>query len=245
MKKRLLIGCIAVCSALYGLAPATAMALDLETCIMNVETMDHAIIESHLPESVTLTLEAALDSAVNACESGAFDKGALYLEQANAQYDELIASGPHGLTDADFWAAADYMWGHNAHKKNINIMHVKLNDDMDTDMVGWTLYLDSPEGITFDVIGVVKTLDGQLQKAHISIPFNRDEQISLCRMDNDNIAAPRIAHTELDLDEGRKISGLNVADYMLTINDNICDALHVFWPKGAKGEDVTFVIHRN
>ncbi len=245
MKKRLLIGCIAVCAVFYDLVPAQAKALDLETCMMHVEAMDHAIIESHLPESVTLTLEETLNNAVKACESGAFDQGAQYLEQANVQYDDLIATGPHGLTDADFWASADYMWGHNAHKKNINIMHVKLNDDMDTDMVGWKLYLDSPEGITFDLIGVVKTPQGEVQRAHKSIPYNTEDQISLCSMDDTDISPPQITHTALKSGEGREITRQDVADYMLSINDDMCDVLHVFWPNEVEGEEVQFTIHRN
>jgi hypothetical protein len=232
-------------AAFCAYLPLQSHAMDIGECMAGVEAMDHAIIESHMPESTTQPLEAKLNQAVEACEGGEMGEGSRYLEQATALYDTLIETGPHGLSDADFWGAADYMWGNNSYKRNVNFMHVKMNDDINTDMVGWKLNFDNPDGPFYQLIAVVKTLDGQLQKAHISIPFNRDTQISLCSMDNENIPEPSLTHAELNTGEGLEISGLDVADYMLTINDEMCDALHIFWPKAAIGEEVDFIIHRN
>lgn len=221
-----------------------AEEFNLGDCLQSVEAYDHAIVESHLPESATKKLEAILNNAVTACEAGNFSKGSQHIKQAEAEYETLINEGHKGLTDADFWQKADWMWGNKSYNKGVEFMYVKVNNDAETDRIGYRLNEDNPDGPFFQVIAVAKTPDSVLQHSNISIPYDTDEQISLCSMGNGTYNAPTVTHETWTAEELKKL-GIPLSPHVIKIDDGMCDAIRLFWPADIKQEEVKFIPIRN
>lgn len=216
---------------------------DIGECYAAVEAYDAEIEQSSIPAESLKPLENTLGQAITACEAGDLAQGGALLTKAGTLFDALWEEQPQGLTEGEFWQAADYAWGNKSYAKGVAFMNVKVNEDDSEDIIGWRLNLDSPEGVFFDVLAVVKNADGAIQTAFTSLPYGTNDMLSLCGIEGD-YQAPEITQTQWSVEETASM-GVAVPPYSIRIDDGMCDALYLFWPSNTSTKEVDFVVHRN
>ena len=99
-------------------APASALE-DVGECYAVVEAYDQVLSEGGIAEGRAVALDAALGAALSACEAGDLAGAEARFAEAQALYAALDAppGGTAGVSDADFWQLADYMWGNRSYRK--------------------------------------------------------------------------------------------------------------------------------
>lgn len=228
-----------------ALSPAHAVET-LGDCYMHVEAYDQALGEESYDSTDTVeALQTMLGDVVSACEAGDFIKATDALAQAHTLYEHIISASSKEPTDAEFWRLADYWWGHGSHKKGVEFMRAPMSPDDIADIIGWRLNLDSPEGVFFEVVVVVKTPDGSIQHGYISLPYDSGKQYALCHI-GEKYTAPTVSHKAWTQDELAEL-GVAAAPYSVVLEDGMCDKIYLFWPTEPQkdSEEVKLILFRN
>ena len=216
-------------------APASALE-DVGECYAVVEAYDQVLSEGGIAEGRAVALDAALGAALSACEAGDLAGAEARFAEAQALYAALDAppGGTAGVSDADFWQLADYMWGNRSYRKGVDVLQFHMTGDGDPDFIGSLEDRDNPDGPFFQVLVVSRPAGGgDLQYGFVSLPYNRETQVSLCRFE-DGATATALRHRQLGPEELAAFS-IPVSANAAEIDDSMCDTLRLLWPLGAMG----------
>lgn len=230
---------LAALPPLILLAPCARAVEDIGECYAIVESYHHAVVEQAIPESRSAALEQRLGEIVTACESGDLRLAAAHLEVAKVQYETLFeAEGPTGgVTDADFWGLADYMWGNRSHLKGVEVLKFDMTGDGDSDYVGYYENHDNPDGPFFELLVASRPAgSGDLEYAHIRLPYDDGGQFSLCSAEGNDVPTA-LRHQSFGAEEVAAAS-YPVSSEGAVIDDRMCDTIRVFWPTEMAGEPV-------
>lgn len=216
-------------------APAHALE-DPGECYAVVEAYDQALAEGGVAESRAVALNAALGAALSACEAGDLAGAEARFTEAEALYAALdaVPGGAAGVSDGDFWRLADYIWGNRSYRKGVDVQHFDITGDGAPDYIGSLENLDNPDGPFFQVLVVSRPAGGgELQYGFVSLPYNRETQVSLCRLE-EGTAATALYPRQLGPEELAAFS-IPVSATAAEIDDSMCDTLRLLWPLGAAG----------